>query len=229
MMKKTSFFSIIAHDLRGPFNGFLGLTEVIVENLQEMKLSEIQEIMISVRNSARNLFGLLENLLKWSLVQRGFISFSPELILLCDKTEESIQSILQSAEKKEIKIQYDIPLDIAIFADMNMFKSIISNLVFNAIKFTDIGGTIFLSAKKTDKNNFIQISVKDTGIGMSPSIVPDLFKINAQTNRKGTEGEPSSGLGLVLCKDFVEKHGGKIWVESEEGKGSIFHFTLPTK
>ena len=227
--EKDKFFSIIAHDLRGPFNGFLGLTEVIVENLQEMKLSEIQEIMISVRNSARNLFGLLENLLKWSLVKRGFMSFVPELILLCDKTGESIQSILQSAEKKEIKIQYDIPLDLTIFADVNMFKSIMSNLVFNAIKFTNIGGIIFLSAKKKDEDNFIQISVKDTGIGMSSSIVHDLFEIHVQTNRKGTEGEPSSGLGLILCKEFVEKHGGKIWVESQEGEGTTFHFTLPTK
>ena len=125
-----------------------------------------------------------------------------------------------------IRIACNIPEDLRVSADAQMFKSLISNLVFNAVKYTPKGGSISIEAKPIP-DGWVEISIKDSGIGMNKSIIDNLFRLDIQTNRRGTEGEPSSGLGLILCKDFVEKHGGKIWVESEEGKGSTFYFTLP--
>ena len=124
------------------------------------------------------------------------------------------------------EISYQIPDGLEVFADEHMLASTIRNLTFNAVKYTPKGGKVSIAAKLIPGNS-VEISVRDTGIGMTPEMVDDLFRLDVQTNRRGTEDEPSSGLGLLLCKDFVEKHGGKIWVESEEGKGSAFRFTLP--
>jgi signal transduction histidine kinase len=125
-------------------------------------------------------------------------------------------------------VDIEIPGEITVFADENMLGSIVRNLTTNAVKYTEKGGNVSIAAK-TVSGNSVEISVRDTGIGMSSTMVEDLFRLDVQTNRKGTDGEPSTGLGLLLCKDFIEKHGGKIWVESEEGKGSTFRFTLPVQ
>jgi signal transduction histidine kinase len=132
------------------------------------------------------------------------------------------------ANKKGIMVDIEIPGEITVFADENMLGSIVRNLTTNAVKYTEKGGNVSIAAK-TVSGNSVEISVRDTGIGMSSTMVEDLFRLDVQTNRKGTDGEPSTGLGLLLCKDFIEKHGGKIWVESEEGKGSTFRFTLPVQ
>jgi len=224
--EKDKFFSIISHDLRGPFNGFLGLSKLLAESLQDMSQQEIRKMAGAMKNSAVNLFRLLENLLEWSRLQRGITSFEPGPFLLMPMIAESMHPVMDLANKKEIDTIFEIPADLEVFADQYMLSSTIRNLASNAVKFTIKGGKVTMAAK-TIPGNSVEISVRDTGIGMSPQMVADLFRLDVQTNRKGTDGEPSSGLGLLLCKEFVEKHGGKLRVESEEGKGSVFYFTIP--
>ena len=226
--EKDKFFSIIAHDLRSPFSGLLGLSQIMAEELPNMTMTQLQEIAVTIRNSATNLFRLLDNLLHWTRMQQGLIPFNPEKIHLSSIITESMVIVLESAKNKSIEISYNIPEDITVFADSNILQTVIRNLASNAVKFTPKEGKITISAKETDDKN-VEISVKDTGIGMSQTMIDNLFRIDIQTNRKGTEGEPSTGLGLLLCKEFVEKHDGKLLVESEVGKGSVFSFTIPKK
>jgi PAS domain S-box-containing protein len=224
--EKDKFFSILAHDLRSPFNGFLGLTQIMVEEMQSLTKAEIQEIAVDMSKSATNLYRLLENLLKWSQIQQGMISFNPEVIQLDLVVGESIDMIQESANNKDIELVTDIPADLVAFADKNMLQSTVRNLVSNAVKFTPKGGKIKLSAKAS-VNQCIEIAIQDSGIGMNQFLIDNIFRFDVKTNRLGTENEPSTGLGLMLCKEFVEKQGGEIWVESAEGSGSIFHFTIP--
>ncbi|MCX6276764.1 MAG: PAS domain S-box protein [Bacteroidetes bacterium] len=226
--EKDKFFSIIAHDLRSPFNGILGLSQILVEDLPGMTFDETHRIAVSLRNSATKLFRLLENLLEWARIQQGLIPFNPELVQLLPMVNESIAIALELAKIKGIDITCNIPDDLMVFTDRNILQTVIRNLVSNAVKFTPKGGKIWLFSKATDDKNIL-FSIKDSGIGMSPEMVDNLFRLDLQTNRKGTEGEPTTGLGLIICKDFIEKHGGKIFAESEVGKGSTFFFTLPVK
>jgi len=226
--EKDKFFSIIAHDLRSPFNSFLGLTQLLAEQSPTLNQEKIQQIAVSMRKSATNLFGLLENLLEWSRMQRGLTTYNPEPLLLMPKISGSLVLFLEANKSKKIDISYDISEDLTVFADGNMFECLIRNLVSNAIKFTPKEGKIAITAKSLD-DKWIETSVKDSGIGMNQTMVENLFQVDINTNRKGTNNEPSTGLGLIICKEFVEKHGGKLWVESYEGKGSTFHFTLPAK
>ncbi len=224
--EKDKFFSIIAHELRGPFNGFLGFTNMLVDDLDALTLKEIQKIAVSMRNSATNLFRLLENLLEWSRLQRGITTFVPAACNLNHLVSETLRPVMDSANKKGIIISIDIPVDLKVFADEYMLGSIFRNLASNAVKFTIKGGMVTIVAKQPTANS-VEISVSDTGIGMNDEIMDGLFRPDLQTSRKGTDGEPSTGLGLIICKEFIEKHGGKLQVESEEGKGSVFRFTLP--
>ena len=226
--EKDKFFSIIAHDLRNPFNSFLGLTQIMADELPILTADKIQELLMVMKNSATNLNRLLENLLQWARIQQGLVPFNPNVVQLRPLVNDSLDTMLEPAKIKGIEIDYDIPDDIEVFADRNILQTILRNLVSNAMKFTPSGGKISLSAKVTGDKS-IEISIKDSGIGMSPDLVDVLFRLDAQTNRKGTDGEPSTGLGLIICKDFIEKHGGKIWVESKLGKGSDFKFTYPMK
>lgn len=223
--EKDKFFSIIAHDLRSPFNAFLGFTRMMVEDLPSMRLDEIQKIALTMRNSATNLYRLLENLLEWSLLKREITTVNPETFLLKLKITEYLAVILEAAHKKNIELSINVPEDLRVFADNHLMATVFRNLASNAVKFTPKGGEVTINATQKPDNS-VEISIKDTGIGMNKKLIDKLFRINEQVNRKGTDGEPSTGLGLILCKDFVEKQGGKIWVESEEGKGSIFYFTL---
>ncbi len=224
--EKDKFFSIIAHDLRSPFSGFLGLTELMSEGLDRIELREIQKIVHLMKNSAANLFRLLGNLLEWSGMQRGLTTFAPESFLLLPKVTDCIILAGETANKKQITIRIDIPDDLSVYADENMFNCIIRNLMNNAVKFTRNGGDVSVSASRTEGNK-VKIIVNDTGIGMSPLLVKGLFCLDFNSNRKGTDGELSTGLGLMLCKDFIEKQGGKLGIESEEGKGSCISFTIP--
>ncbi len=225
--EKDKFFSIIAHDLRSPFNVFLGYTELLVEEMDTMTLKEIQRIAMNLRGSASNLFGLLENLLEWSAVRRGITTFIPETIILLPAITKSIESVISIATKKGIEIRCEIPEEIEIVADKNMLETTVRNLVSNSLKFTNNGGFVTISAKPAGEKS-VEVSIKDTGIGMNPELMSNLFRLDKKTNRTGTGGEPSTGLGLNICKEFIEKHGGKLWVESEEGKGSTFRFTMPS-
>ncbi len=223
--EKDKFFSIIAHDLRSPFNGFLGLTEILALDLPNLSMNQIQEFVSNIRKSATNLFRLLNNLLEWAQIKRGSIHFSPAINNLHSLSDECLSLSRESAKIKKVELGVDIDNDLVIFADKNMLQTVIRNLVSNAIKFTPEGGKVTLSAK-INNDSHIEISVKDTGIGMSQSMIDDLFRIDIKNSRKGTEGELGTGLGLLLCKEFIEIHGGKIWVESTVGAGTTFHFTL---
>ena len=189
-----------------------------------------------LHRSANNLYNLLGNLLEWSYMQRGFTSFNPETFLLNPKMGEILTLSIEAAIKKGIEINYEIPENLLVFADSKMFESIIRNIANNAVKFTSKGGKVTISANSVSDKE-VEISVRDSGIGMSSEMISNLFLIDVNTARKGTEGESSTGLGLIICKDFIEKHDGKLWVEGQEGKGTIFrftpvsytHLTLPTK
>lgn len=224
--EKDLFFSIIAHDLKSPFSSFLGLTNIMAEKLSSLTMAEVQDIAVSMSKSATNLYRLLENLLQWSQIQQGSIPFRQDIVHLRLIVDESIGLIHESAKKKEIELLTDCIDDLVVLADNNMLQAVIRNLLSNAVKFTPKRGKVSLSAKASG-NQTIEIAVHDSGIGMSPAMIDNLFRIDVKTSRQGTEGEPSTGLGLLLCHEFIEKHGGKIWVESEVGKGSVFHFSLP--
>jgi len=224
--EKDKFFSIIAHDLRSPFNGFLGLTEVMAGNLYDLSMIQIQEFAEKIRLSATNLYRLLNNLLEWSQIQKGSVHFTPAIIQFRTLIEENIILVKESAKIKGIEIGLDIPESLEIFADANMLQTVIRNLLSNAIKFTPKGGKVNIYAKSNNDNS-LDISIQDTGIGMCQQMIDDLFRIDISTGRKGTAGELSTGLGLLLCKEFIEKHGGKIRVESIVKVGTTFNFSLP--
>jgi signal transduction histidine kinase len=222
---KDKFFSIIAHDLRGPFVGFLGLTSFFQN--PEISFDEMKRYGELLNKSANNLFKLLENLLTWARMQRGAVEFNPNIYKLCDVVKQNEVFLNDYAAKKKIELTMQIPEPLEVYADIEMLNTILRNLISNGIKFTRIGGKVIVTAK--EKDNEILISIQDFGIGMNGKILNGLFKIDQKTARPGTEKESSTGLGLLLCKEFVEKHGGKVWAESEEEKGSIFYFTLPNR
>jgi signal transduction histidine kinase len=223
--EKDKFFSIVAHDLRGPLSAFVMATQILTEQIQTMDIEEIREIAMSMKTSATNIYSLLENLLEWSRLRRGGMDFIPEIINLKKSVSACIDILSESAVKKRIGIENAIPDNLVIFADNHMFDTVVRNLISNAIKFTSPGGKVRVSAELKDEN-LIEVKISDTGIGMSPTLKNKLFHLSEKTSRQGTEGEPSSGLGLLLSKEFIEKHGGKIWAESEEGVGSTFYFTI---
>jgi signal transduction histidine kinase len=225
---KDKFFSIIAHDLRGPFTGFLGLTELIVGGIENLSKSEILEYTKLMNTSANNLFKLLENLLEWAKMQKGVTKFNPEKSLLFPIVKNNIDLIAEFASQKNIELINAVPMISMVSADTQMLNAIVRNFISNALKFTPKGGKVEIGAiNGFDDGKSVCIYVKDNGIGMSQESIDKLFKIDQKVSRLGTNGELSSGLGLFLCKEFIEKHGGRIWVESEVEKGSTFKFTLP--
>lgn len=223
---KDKFFSIIAHDLKSPFHGFLGLTEMFSEDISDLSSAEIASLSSQMHKSAINLYGLLENLLTWARMQKGDVSFSVEELDLCRLVAENIKTIKDRAEQKGITINNSVPEYIKVIADRKMVDSVLRNLISNAIKFTNRNGSVIISAREI-KNNMVEISVEDSGTGMTEITMNKLFKLDEKVGKKGTEGEESTGLGLLLCKEFVEKNGGTIWVESSIDIGSTFYFTLP--
>lgn len=227
--EKDKFFSIISHDLKSPFNSFLGLTEIMAEEIHKLPISEVISLAAKMRNSARNLYGLLENLLEWSLIRQGVTKFNPGQIDLMAEISECMTTYSDASLRKRIKMDVIVDPNAIVWADQNMFRSLIRNLLSNAIKFTEEGGTISISASNNPDSNYCQIAVRDSGIGMSNEMIRQLFKIDASTSRKGTNGELSCGLGLLLCKEYVSMHMGTIWVESKEGEGSTFFVTLPNQ
>lgn len=222
---KNQFFSIIAHDLRGPLGSSVSLSEVLLENIEEYNREEIREISETLYDSNKNIYKLLENLLEWSQMQTGIITFSPKSILLNTLIEENIELSKNSAANKNINIVFEPADFIEAEADKNMIDTVLRNLLSNAIKFTDKNGVIKIELQKTNQN--AEISITDNGTGIPDNIKDTLFKINRKSIQRGTENETGSGLGLLLCKEFVNKHKGKIWAESQLGKGSSFKFTLP--
>jgi PAS domain S-box-containing protein len=222
---KDKFFSIIAHDLRSPLGTVISLIDMMISDIKDFDKEEIERFMGMIQVSSKQLFSLLENLLLWARNQRGMISFQPEIIDLQKKVMENINFVKNQAEKKRISITSAIQGHFIIVADKNMMDTILRNLLSNAIKFTQEKGSIVVSA--ASKKQFVEISVTDNGVGISQDNIGKIFSIAGKPPARGTAEEKGSGLGLILCREFVEKHSGRIWAESEPGKGSAFRFTMP--
>ncbi|MCD4833391.1 MAG: HAMP domain-containing histidine kinase [Bacteroidales bacterium] len=222
---KDKFFSIIAHDLKNPFNTLIGYSDVLKSDFREYGQDEIYEQLNIIYNTSVNGYALLENLLKWSQSQTDKIVFDPVKVNLHEIIQMCIDDVEHQCLFKDIDIINDVPKNNHIIADKNLLKTILRNLISNAVKFTLRNGMVSISSNKDDKAT--EISVKDTGVGLSESELQNLFKIDKIYSKPGTNKEKGSGLGLILCKEFVEKHGGKIWVESELETGSVFKFTIP--
>jgi PAS domain S-box-containing protein len=226
--EKDKFFSIIAHDLRGPLSTFVAATQIITEEIHTMSMADIKDITASMKTSATNIYSLLENLLEWSRLRRGGMDFVPEKLNLKKNLSDCIKVLSESARKKRIQIEVVVSNELEVLADNHMLEAVFLNLISNAIKFTNPGGKVKVSAGYDNAHN-VEVKISDSGIGMSTELKDRLFQINEKISRPGTEGELSSGLGLLLCKEFIEKHNGKLWVESTVGQGSTFTFSLPGK
>lgn len=224
--EKDKLFSIIAHDLRGPLGSFMNLTELISESLPSLSAEELRTFLNLMKSSSEGLYDLLDNLLEWSMMKRGMIESSCKYFVLLNLLESTLKMAGNASEKKEIKFSYDIPKDLTVYSDEKMLRTIIRNFAANAVKFTPHKGNVSISAVKNGMNEIV-ISVRDSGVGMSSDLVNNLFNISANTGRKGTDNEPTSGLGLKLCKEFAEKINAKLQIESEENKGSTFSIVLP--
>lgn len=223
--EKDRFFSILSHDLRSPFTAFLGYTDFLEESLDTEPVESVRSIVKSMKDSANSLYGLLENLLQWSSMQQGLVYFNPEELFLSDKILKCIEPLLVSANKKMIDVNYDIPSGIKIVVDPKMFETIIRNLFTNAVKFTPKLGSIEIFSSET-LHGHVDICFSDSGIGMDKEMVSKLFKLDVKISRAGTDGELSTGLGLILVREFVKMNGGSMWVESEVNRGSHIYIRL---
>jgi signal transduction histidine kinase len=222
---KDKFFSIIAHDLKNPFNNILASSNLLATCFDTMDPNHIIKSVAAINNSANSAYKLLENLLEWSRAQTGLIEFNQERTILKNNIDLACEITESIASNKNLSLDLDISQSIEVFADRNMLNTVLRNLITNALKYTNKGGVIKIRAYSQDNN--IIVSVIDNGVGIDPAIMDNLFNISQKVSTTGTERETGTGLGLLLCKEFVEKHGGEIWVDSELGKGSEFKFTLP--
>ncbi len=221
---KDKFFSIIAHDLKNPFNSILGFCEIMLLRFDTMDNQKMKQLIQVVYDSSQNVFRLLENLLQWSRSQTGSIPFSPEKFAINELIDENILLSENLINEKNLKTEHNLKKEIIVFADKNMINTVIRNLLTNAIKFTEKGG---ISIEINESKSEAEILIKDTGVGIANNKLDALFNIGGMKSTQGTRGEAGSGLGLILCKEFIQKNGGTIIVKSEEGKGSTFVFTLP--
>ncbi len=227
---KDKFFSIIAHDLKNPFNTMLGFSEFLLKKFDDYDKEKQKKFIGIIRDDIENTYKLLENLLLWSQSQRGQLEYMPEKENLFLSVSESVELLDLSASSKKISLINKINENIYVNVDSNMLSTVIRNLISNAIKFTPENGKIIIKSKvvkSDDKRNYNEITVEDTGIGISKEKLKKIFSNDENTSTRGTAGERGTGLGLILCKEFVEKHKGNIRAESEVGKGSKFIFTLP--
>lgn len=222
---KDKFFSIIAHDLRNPFNSIIGYAELLSKCVEENDKIRMNEYLDVIINSSKQAHSLLENLLLWSRTQTRNIEFSPELADLKMIIDVTIKLVVGQAANKNIEIKSNVQNELYVYCDKNIVSAIIRNLLVNAIKFTRVNGLVSIELKASD--TYYNISVKDNGVGIPVEKINNLFKIESKFTSIGTNGEKGTGLGLILCKEFIQIHHGEIWVTSEVGKGSEFNFTLP--
>ena len=223
---KDTFFSIIAHDLRGPFTGLMGLTEALAENIEHYSQERLKSLLTQMHASAKNTYTLLSNLLEWSRFQRGLLEWSPDCLPLSEIAERNVRLFLPQAKQKQVALENLVPSGVAAHADYKMTETVIRNLLSNALKFTKAGDSISIVLQGRH-DNYVELAVADTGIGMSQETLDALFRLDKKTSRPGTAGEEGSGLGLILCNEFIKKNGGAIRVESEVDKGSRFIVSLP--
>jgi signal transduction histidine kinase len=220
---KDRFIRILAHDLKNPFNSLLGFSELLLKNLRKYDIEKIEKQLNVIHKTSKQTYNLLEDLLLWSKSQSGKLPFEPQTYLFSEICNKLISNF--KTNSKNIVINCLETEGTKIIADLNILKTVMRNLVSNAIKFTNQSGSINIFSEKTDKN--VIITVSDNGIGIPEENITNLWDYTQLITTSGTEGEGGTGFGLALCKEFVEKHGGQIWVESEIGKGSDFKFTLP--
>ena len=223
--ENSRFLSIIAHDLRSPLCTTIGVFDLLKEGITDGDKLEVEELIDIASNSANNTLSLLDELLAWSVSQNTEQNFNPVKINLHELINDELESFSTTTAQKQITISHSIVPDLYITADLQMTKTIFRNLISNAIKFTYTGGNISISA--TEGKYFVEMEGKDNGTGISEKTLKKLFKIDEFNSLSGTNNEQGTGLGLLFCKEFIGMHGGKIWVESEPGKGSKFKFTLP--
>ncbi len=223
---KDKFFSIIAHDLKGPFQNLLGYTDILSKDIKNLDIEEIEELATNLNLSAIQLFKLLENLLHWSRIQRGAIEYTPDECPLGLIFKQNLDLIKQRAHEKKIELRHFINDELIAYCDINMLNTVIRNLLSNALKFTSENGVIEIIAKQFHEN-FILIEINDSGVGIPSNKILKLFRIDQSVSTQGTKNEQGTGLGLILCKELVENNGGEIFVESIEGKGTSFKFTVP--
>jgi signal transduction histidine kinase len=224
---KDKFFSIVAHDLRNPIAGFLNLTDVLATNFNVFSEDESKEFITVMNEASKQLYNLLENLLQWSRSQTGSIKYEPQYISAKKMIDETIDALLVNIENKKLKVNIKVDEKLIAFVDENMITTVIRNLISNAIKFSTQSGVINIRAEQN--KNSIVLSIIDNGVGMTIENKNKLFKIDQHLTTPGTSDEKGSGLGLILCKEFIDKNGGNIWVESELNKGSSFSFSIPNK
>jgi signal transduction histidine kinase/ligand-binding sensor domain-containing protein/AraC-like DNA-binding protein len=222
---KDKFFSIIAHDLKNPFHAIKGFSQVLIRDFDELGTGQVKEFISTIERSSATASNLLENLLEWSRSQTNRIKFNPEDVNLSALVDENISLLKINAGNKKIKLMNDTGDDIYVFGDRNMLTTIIRNLLNNSIKFTEKGGKITIKTEESE--NMVILAVADTGIGMSNEVKEKLFRIDQSVAQTGTAGEAGTGLGLIICKEFVEKNNGTIWVESELNKGTTFFVKIP--
>jgi PAS domain S-box-containing protein len=217
--------TILAHDLKSPFNALLGLSELLAQNVRNYELEKIEEFADNIAKSARNTYSLVDDLLVWTQSQSGKLSYKPQKLFFTTICSEVLGIFEPAHQEKNITIHQSSESNLTVFADSELLKTILRNLISNAIKFTHKGGRIDISTEK--EQHYATISVTDNGVGMDQNTIIKLFDITQSHSTLGTDLESGTGLGLLLCKEFVEKHGGMIWVESELGTGSTFKFTIP--
>jgi signal transduction histidine kinase len=217
--------AIIAHDIKTPMSSIIGYLSYLKEGIYEMDKTKIEENIDIVLHSARKSFSLLNELLEWAFAEKALGSYQPEHINLSNLIQAATESIAFLASQKQINIITTIIPNETIFIDINMIRTVLRNLLTNAIKYSHKNGKIILSTAKY--NGFVEITIKDDGIGVNKEIHDKIFTDNSYNSRIGTNNEPGNGFGLLLCKEFIDIHGGKIWILSEPGKGSEFKFTLP--
>jgi signal transduction histidine kinase len=222
---KDRFFSILGHDLKNPINNILGLSDLMLEQLKNGDLDSIEDYTRMINHSSKKAIDLLSNLLTWSRSQTGSISYQPETLNLNQLVDDTIDLLRDNATRKSIKLENRIPEGTELTADPVMMELIIRNLISNGIKFTKGNGNVIIGSKEqSDKTT---IYIEDTGVGISKKARKKLFRPEYNYSTKGTQKEVGTGLGLLLCKEFVDMHGGKISVKSKEGEGSTFSFTIP--
>jgi len=232
---KDKFFTILAHDLINPFSLLLGYTSLLSEKIESYSLEETKEMINMLNHTTQQTYDLLQNLLQWAKSQTGKIIIRPEIIKLKDIIESNIALLRNNTDHKQIQVTNKILDGSFVFTDQNMLNTVIRNLLSNAIKFTPQNGEItFLTIQNLNKetnnneeNGFLTICISDTGVGMNETKLNNLFKVEKSTTTIGTNKEKGTGLGLIICYEFIEKMGGKLWVESELGKGSQFFIKLP--
>lgn len=222
---KDKFFAIIAHDLKNPFSTVLGLSELLAREFESFDSDSLKNFISQIYRYSNNTYNLLENLLQWSMLQTGRMPMKPKMVNLNQIIEENVDLLSGNSRQKNIDIEVVSCSDCSAYVDSNQVTTVVRNLLSNAIKFTSANGKIVLTVDSV--NDFWQVCIEDNGVGISSADLKKLFRIDSNPSRIGTSQEKGTGLGLILCKEFVEQNGGKIWVESKPGVGSKFCFTIP--